>query len=89
MTNPRFQTVPATPMDLPTPIQLGAETGGPAFQWTGFGRERVLRNVAAPLLYPVRPAQGKGNGRAVLVVPGGGYKFVAIENEGMGDAAGR
>ncbi|WP_077038323.1 alpha/beta hydrolase [Pelomonas sp. KK5] len=74
-----FKTVPATPMDLPAPIALG---DAPAFQWTGLARERILRNVSAPLLYPVLPPAGKGNGRALLVVPGGGYKFVAVENEG-------
>ena len=42
-----------------------------------------LRNVLTATMVPVRPAPGKANGRAVLVVPGGGYLFVAIENEGL------
>jgi acetyl esterase/lipase len=78
-----FRIVPAVPMDLPPPIPLGAMPEGTPFQWTGLNRERLLRNVVAPVLYPVRPAEGTSNGRAVLVVPGGGYRFVAIENEGI------
>jgi acetyl esterase/lipase len=78
-----FRTVPATPMELPTPLSFGGTASGPAFQWTGLGQERILRNVQRPQLFPVRPAAGKANGRAVLVVPGGGYRFVAIENEGL------
>ncbi len=79
---PMFQAQAATPMTLPTPIELGSGSG-PALQWTSLIRERVLRNTTRALLYPVRPAAGRGNGQAVLVMPGGGYRFVAIENEGM------
>lgn len=78
-----FRTVSVSPMELPEPLSFGGTDSGPAFQWTGLGQERILRNVQRPRLYPVRPAAGKANGRAVLVVPGGGYKFVAIENEGL------
>ncbi|MDT7837927.1 alpha/beta hydrolase [Aquabacterium sp. OR-4] len=78
-----FRTVPATPMALPAALAFGGPASGPAFQWTGLGQERILRNVQRPQLFAVRPATGKANGRAVLVVPGGGYRFVAIENEGL------
>jgi acetyl esterase/lipase len=78
-----FRTVPAQPMALPNAVVLDAGPAAPASQWTGLPNERILRNVMAPSLYPVRPAAGRANGRAVLVVPGGGYKFVAIENEGL------
>ncbi len=84
-TRPRrfFHTVPAEPMALPEPVFPAARPDGAAFQWTGLPNERIVRNVTAPALYPVRPADGRGNGRAVLVVPGGGYNFVAMENEGL------
>jgi len=78
-----FRTVPATPMTLPAPVPLGAPTAGQPFQWTGLPNERILRNVTSATLYLVKPEAGRANGRAVLVVPGGGYKFVAIENEGL------
>lgn len=79
-----FRTVPFAPMALPAPIPLdGGSPQGAVFQWTGLPGERIVRNVQRPQLYPVRPAPGQANGQAVLVVPGGGYKFVAIENEGL------
>jgi acetyl esterase/lipase len=74
---------PARPLPLPTPIALGAPATSAPFQWTGMNREQLLRNVVTATMYAVRPAAGKGNGRAVLVVPGGGYMFVAIDNEGL------
>ncbi|MBP6902804.1 MAG: alpha/beta hydrolase fold domain-containing protein [Burkholderiaceae bacterium] len=83
---PMFRAQPATPMALPVPIELG-QGSGPAFQWTSLIRERVLRNSTRAQLYALRPtagqADGPGKGRAVLVLPGGGYKFLAIENEGL------
>lgn len=50
---------------------------------TRLAHEAVLRNVGAAGLLPVMPPPGRGNGRAVLVVPGGGFIFVAVENEGL------
>jgi acetyl esterase/lipase len=78
-----FRTVPAQPMALPSPVALGADPAAAPPQWTGLPNERILRNVVGAALYPVRPSAGRANGRAVLVVPGGGYQFVAIENEGL------
>ena len=40
---------------------------------------------AAPMVAVYRPA--KPDGRAVLVIPGGGYEFVSIQNEGIDVAA--
>lgn len=74
---------PARPLPLPAAIGLGAPVSGAPFQWTGMNREQLLRNVRTATMYPVLPAAGKANGRAVLVVPGGGYTFVAIDNEGL------
>lgn len=42
-----------------------------------------VRNVSRPSIYPVRPMNGRGNGKSVIVVPGGGYQFVSIESEGF------
>ena len=40
-----------------------------------------LRGIASPTLHVYRPAQP--DGRAVLVCPGGAYRFVSIANEGV------
>jgi acetyl esterase/lipase len=51
--------------------------------WTLFeGRERWVRNVTVPTLLPVLPKKNKATGAAVLVIPGGGFQFVSIDNEG-------
>ncbi|HMD72763.1 MAG TPA: alpha/beta hydrolase [Steroidobacteraceae bacterium] len=44
-----------------------------------------VRNVAAPELRIFRPKSS--NGGAVLVIPGGGYQFVSVGNEGVDIAA--
>ena len=51
--------------------------------WEVFFDQVMVRNVTRPEVYPVLPANGQSNGKAVIVVPGGGYRFVAIENEGF------
>ena len=77
---PAFRVMPTTPSLRPA-IELG---GGPAAeQWEAFLDQVSVRNVTGAALYPVLPPPGRGNGRAVIVVPGGGYRFVSIESEGF------
>ncbi|MEL1251081.1 alpha/beta hydrolase [Aurantiacibacter gilvus] len=54
-----------------------------AEQWNRVFGQVWVRNVSHPGLYRVAPKNGRGNGRAVIVVPGGGYSFVSIESEGF------
>lgn len=42
---------------------------------------RCLRNITEPTL-TIYPAQGANSGKAVLIIPGGGYEIVAIHHEG-------
>jgi acetyl esterase/lipase len=56
---------------------VGAET------WTRVFGQTWVRNVERPTLYPVRPKNGRNTGKAVIVVPGGGYQFVSIGSEGF------
>jgi acetyl esterase/lipase len=44
--------------------------------------ETWIRNVTRPTLTPFLPKKRKANGAAVLVIPGGGFKFVSMSNEG-------
>ncbi len=46
---------------------------------------RGLTGVARPMLVVRRPA--RPNGSAVLIVPGGSYRFLSIDNEGASQAA--
>ena len=50
--------------------------------WSDFGEERWVRNVNRPTLLPMRPAADLDNGISLLVIPGGGFQFVSIDNEG-------
>ncbi|HEY0315672.1 MAG TPA: alpha/beta hydrolase [Sphingomonas sp.] len=70
---------PGTPPDptLPAPTLRRAGAGG--------GREYRLKGVAAPGLSVYRPKQPNGVG--LIVMPGGGYAFLSVENEGSAPAA--
>jgi acetyl esterase/lipase len=43
----------------------------------------VLRNVSEPTLSVFRPPGGKANGVGVIVCPGGGWRLIAWEHEGV------
>ena len=73
----------------PTAIPLyqgtapGSESATYQEVWTRrMGREAWVRNITKPTLTPFLPKKGKANGAAVLVIPGGGFQFVSISNEG-------
>lgn len=51
--------------------------------WSDIGPNEIwVRNVTSPTLLPVLPNQRKATGAAVLVIPGGGFQFVSLANEG-------
>lgn len=69
----------------------GAAPGTP--EWTGpeteradpanpFGPIIVKTNISDPTLTVVRPARGKANGTAMIVLPGGGFGILAWDIEG-------
>jgi len=66
------QGAPAWPGSLAVPVQEEARDGG----------ER-LWNVTQPTLQAFLPPPGKGNGAAVIVAPGGGFRFLSIRSEGV------
>lgn len=73
---------PVLPVMRPAiPLSPGECDG--AEQWERMFEQTNVRNVTCPSLYPVLPKSGRANGKAVVVVPGGGYQFVSIEQEGF------
>lgn len=62
-------------------IELGSGPGQE--QWQASMDQVSVRNVTGAALYPVLPRAGYGNGKAVIVAPGGGYLFLSIESEGF------
>ncbi|MGE3690220.1 MAG: alpha/beta hydrolase [Novosphingobium sp.] len=65
------------------PLYPGMKPGKLAERWNMmFGAQRVVRNVTVPTLTPVLPNPALATGAAVIVIPGGGFKFVSMDNEG-------
>jgi acetyl esterase/lipase len=60
----------------------GSENAKQAEVWNDMWGQTMVRNVTRPTLTPFLPKSGEGNGAAVLVVPGGGFQFVSMSNEG-------
>ena len=54
---------------------------------TGNKGSRQLTNVSKPTITVYRPAKDKDTGAAVLIAPGGGYRFLAWDHEGEDVAA--
>ena len=50
--------------------------------WRNAGTERWANNVIRPTLLPVLPEDPAATRAAVIVVPGGGFQFVSMDNEG-------
>ena len=49
-------------------------------QW---GDQRIVRNVVQPALLPYLAEPDINTGQAVIVAPGGGFKFLSIDQEGV------
>lgn len=72
-----------TAIPLYSGIAPGSEGATQTEVWTeAMGSEKWVRNVTRPTMTPFLPKKGTGNGAAVLVIPGGGFQFVSITNEG-------
>jgi acetyl esterase/lipase len=76
---------PLDPPAEPSAILLG--TGGVEGQtakesWFRQWGDPMARNVSTATLTPFLPAPGKANGAAVIVAPGGGFRWLSMGNEG-------
>ncbi|HWD66639.1 MAG TPA: alpha/beta hydrolase [Caulobacteraceae bacterium] len=80
--------VPEPPRDTAGVINIwpgrapGSETWTQQEQVSSLGPSRVVRNVVNPTLTVFRPDPGKANKTAIIVAPGGGFKFLSIDSEG-------
>ena len=77
-----------TPLDTPAePNAILLGTGGvkdqPAQEsWFHQWGQPMARNVSTATLTPFLPDPAKATGAAVIVAPGGGFRWLAIDNEG-------
>jgi acetyl esterase/lipase len=77
----------AVPIDAPAATNIPLIDGvADTEQWERYWGQEMVRNVTVPSIYPVLPSGTRRNGKAVIVIPGGGYQFVSMDNEGFGVA---
>ena len=87
------QPAPPTPVRMATPAEPnaiplyagtapGSENAKQKEVWTKMWNQQMVRNVTRPTITPFLPKAGTANGAAVLVIPGGGFQFVSMQNEG-------
>lgn len=60
----------------------GVENQPAPESWFRQWGEPMVRNVSAATLTPFLPDPAKANGTAVIVAPGGGFRWLSINNEG-------
>jgi acetyl esterase/lipase len=71
-------------------IQLyeGAAPGSESWTWSeaendsNMWQTKVVYNVSKPTLTVFQPAEGKANGTAVIIAPGGAFHALSINSEG-------
>lgn len=65
------------------PLNTGGVENQPAEEsWFKQWGEPMVRNVTNATLTPYLPDPAKANGTAVIVAPGGGFRWLSINNEG-------
>ena len=78
------ETIPLWPGPAPGTPQAPGPVPKLQHAATPSGKEYRLKGVAAPALFVYRPA--RPNGVGLIVMPGGGYAFLSVENEGSAPA---
>ena len=72
---------PAEPNAIP--LNTGGVDNQPAPEtWFRQWGDPMARNISAATLTPFLPEAGKANGAAVIVAPGGGFRWLSMGNEG-------
>jgi acetyl esterase/lipase len=51
-------------------------------EYLNSGKQRMVRNVVKPTLTAYLPERAKANGTAVVICPGGGFRFLSWDSEG-------
>ncbi|MGI9544175.1 MAG: alpha/beta hydrolase, partial [Cyclobacteriaceae bacterium] len=72
-------------------IELTSPPTPNSLSWTHAEKEyfspiwntQVITNVSKPTLTVYRPEEGKANGTSVVICPGGGFRALSINSEGI------
>ena len=71
---------------LPVKLYLGTAPGSENPAWperiTGDVPDRIIYNVSSPNYTPYLPNPDRATGTAVIIAPGGGFHYLAVDNEG-------
>src|SRR3954454_22071070 len=69
------------------PIWPGTPPGSENWTWReqteNRGGNRMVRNVVNPTLTMYKPPAGKANGTSVIIAPGGAFRFLMVDFEGV------
>lgn len=69
------------------PIWPGVAPGSESWTWKEQidinAGNRMARNIVTPTLTMYKPAVGKGNGASVIIAPGGAFRFLMVDYEGV------
>lgn len=79
------QTVEEFPLRAPLPANTPQTTEEIVYRHNGYddrGFNRVVQKITVPTLTVYHPAKVAHRGAALVVCPGGGYSYVAIDKEG-------
>ncbi len=92
--NPTFSELPAAiPLWASGPPGSGAQRPAEIMRWesykdaSGMSWYPVVSHISNPSIIPYLPAADRATGAAVIVCPGGGHEYLALEHEG--DAVGK
>ena len=74
----------ASAQEKAIPLYNGPAPGSETWTWTEAvtSDNSLIYNVSKPTLTVFAPEAGKANGSAVVICPGGGFQFLAINKEG-------
>ena len=81
----RAQTIEEFPLRAPLPANAPPTTEEIVYRHNNYddrGFNRVVQKITVPTLTVYRPARIDARGTALIVCPGGGYSYVAIDREG-------
>ncbi|MCX6955223.1 MAG: alpha/beta hydrolase [Verrucomicrobia bacterium] len=79
------QTIEEFPLRAPLPANTPQTTEEVVYRHNGYddrGFNRVVQKITVPTLTVYHPAKAAHRGVSLIVCPGGGYSYVAIDKEG-------
>lgn len=96
---PILLLVAVLPLVAQSPTPLSSDATGVYAIWPGVppgsenwtwrrqmsdrGGSRMVRNVVTPSITMYRPQAGKANGASVIIAPGGAFRFLMVDYEGV------